>query len=77
MDMTRNGSVKCRSAIIPAIDGAKTKRIMEPKPPNIQLNENAVCINEIDASFFCIIAEPKPASVILVHIVVMPLSAAK
>lgn len=76
-DISCSGMVSVPSATKLAIHGAMKKRIMEQVRPNIMLSVNAVEMCCLEASFFCITAEPNPASDRLIHIAIIPIIAAK
>ena len=73
----RNGETRVSSAIKFAIQGDATKTTIVQIAPRIMLKVNAVDTWDSELSFFCIIADPKPASDRLIHIAITAEIAAK
>jgi hypothetical protein len=76
-DISRSGITRVSSAIKSAIQGEARKRAVAQISPNMMLSVNAEEICCFEASFFCITAEPSPASDKLIHIDITPIIAAK
>jgi len=77
IDIIRRGFVKKSSATRFAIHGAKKKRSNVKMMPKTRLIVKAVETKLLSASFFWIIAEPRPASAMELTITMTPVNAAK